>query len=342
MSPVLAYIEKGEYKDQDISWLNKKWVSKTLYNFGLVRKKLHDNKKIASIAWQNYFSNLISNNSISPERSGGYRTNPATPPTDPCTSDPDYYLFVNQTVSPLLTTNWGQGTSYNNLLTTCSPEIFPLVGGASVAMGQIMHYYQYPSSAYGHTYNYSAMPSASGNIYNQTLLTDIMNSIGARPCFDGDLASEGYNPNSYGHSGTSVHVTISNSFKSSFYYSYADDADYTIGTDYSNVTSNLFVNKPVLLIGYFDEDCTSGIFTVPLGVPHYWVCDGLNQSNITFCSSGSSTTEQILYFHMNFGDNEIDATTSFTRTGWYAFSDWTLPGYGGPTYYNEIVYNIHW
>ena len=24
MSPVLAYIEKGEYKDQDISWLNKK------------------------------------------------------------------------------------------------------------------------------------------------------------------------------------------------------------------------------------------------------------------------------------------------------------------------------
>jgi hypothetical protein len=45
---------------------------------------------------------------------------------------------------------------------------------------------------------------------------------------------------------------------------------------------------------------------------------------------------------MNFGDNEIDATTSFTRTGWYAFSDWTLPGYGGPTYYNEIVYNIHW
>lgn len=81
-----------------------------------------------------------------------------------------------ETVGPLVTAKWGQSSPYN---AQCPPNT--LVGCIAVAMGQVMHYWQYPehgtgshsytSNGYSHnvdfsgaTYDYSAMPnSCSGS-----------------------------------------------------------------------------------------------------------------------------------------------------------------------------------
>ena len=83
-----------------------------------------------------------------------------------------------ETVDPLVSAQWGQGSPYNALCPPNTP-----VGCIAVAMGQIMHYWQYPehgtgshsysSNGYTHdvdfssaTYDYSAMPNSCSSANN--------------------------------------------------------------------------------------------------------------------------------------------------------------------------------
>ena len=61
-----------------------------------------------------------------------------------------------KSVEPLLTENWHQGCLYNNLCPTFEkvPCGHAEVGCVAVAMGQIMHYWRYPTTGWGsHSYN---------------------------------------------------------------------------------------------------------------------------------------------------------------------------------------------
>ena len=58
-----------------------------------------------------------------------------------------------QTVSPLITAKWGQGSPYNALCPPNTP-----VGCVAVAMGQVMHHWKYPEHGTGsHTYTYNGI-----------------------------------------------------------------------------------------------------------------------------------------------------------------------------------------
>lgn len=58
-----------------------------------------------------------------------------------------------QTVNPLITAQWGQGSPYN---AACPSNT--LVGCVAVAMGQVMHYWKYPEHGMGaHTYTYNGI-----------------------------------------------------------------------------------------------------------------------------------------------------------------------------------------
>ena len=60
---------------------------------------------------------------------------------------------ASQTVSPLITAQWGQSSPYN---AACPSNT--LVGCVAVAMGQMMHYWQYPEHGTGsHTYTYNGI-----------------------------------------------------------------------------------------------------------------------------------------------------------------------------------------
>ena len=84
----------------------------------------------------------------------------------------------SQTVTPLITAQWGQSSPYN---AACPSNT--LVGCVAVAMGQVMHYWQYPEHGIGShsytyngithnvdfstaTYNWSAMPNSCSSTNN--------------------------------------------------------------------------------------------------------------------------------------------------------------------------------
>ena len=67
----------------------------------------------------------------------------------------------SQTIGPLLRDKWHQGCYYNSLCPTFAnaPCGHAEVGCAAVAMGQIMHYWGYPSTGWGsHSYTISGYP----------------------------------------------------------------------------------------------------------------------------------------------------------------------------------------
>ena len=85
---------------------------------------------------------------------------------------------ASQTVTPLITAQWGQGSPYN---AACPSNT--LVGCVAVAMGQVMHYWQYPEHGIGShsytdngithnvdfsaaTYNWNAMPNSCSSANN--------------------------------------------------------------------------------------------------------------------------------------------------------------------------------
>ncbi|MBO7629572.1 MAG: C10 family peptidase, partial [Bacteroidales bacterium] len=58
-----------------------------------------------------------------------------------------------QTVDPLITAKWGQGSPYNALCPPNTP-----VGCVAVAMGQVMRYWGYPEHGIdSHSYTYNGI-----------------------------------------------------------------------------------------------------------------------------------------------------------------------------------------
>ena len=294
MIPVLAYIEMGEYTKNDGSSLDRKWLLKTIFNIGLVRRKLHDNKKLAEIAWKNNFSNIAKNATHSTLQAK-YQINsapPPPPPSDPCSANPDYYSSTTTNVGPLLNTQWGIYDTYNNSIGygTCGDNynLKPSIGYASTAMAQIMKYYNQPTFAYGHTYNYSGMASYPGNSYSQTLIYDA--SISLNVSYDcGTISNpspdEGYTF-AANHSNSLFNQRIANSFKNNFGYDNSDYGGYTISSDFATIVSQIYSAKPVILFGYSDSNT---FLNIPANgaATHFWICDGLSQTNVTFCYNGS-------------------------------------------------------
>ncbi|QKJ63035.1 C10 family peptidase [Flavobacterium sp. M31R6] len=248
---------------------------------------------------------LADNNSLVKSTSSTSRIEP-----DPINYCPDATVQKG----PFLTTIWGQGNGYNNLLdTNCSyTDYFGYkapTGCVATAIAQVMRYFHKAN-----TYNWANMPNygryANGTSDTQQLMKDIGFWVKMRYYCDTSWAySEDIVPTLIYHFG----------------YSNANFADFNLNT----VVQNLNSNKPVILSGGTNS---GGSYTNG----HAWVCDGYTQS--TFYSRddyGNCTGQAVTYsplLHMNWGwDNDYNA--------YYSVSHFNT-GTSSYNYKNTMVYNI--
>lgn len=130
------------------------------------------------------------------------------PPDDPTIC----YGAFHETKNPLLTTEWGQGTGYNNYAPNlgCSNYLNgnAPTGCVATATAQIMKYFQHPLS-----YNWSDMPNNWGTNSTSLLMANIGTSVGMKYSCDGSGAKTSNVPNalknSFGYiSGKILQTTI--------------------------------------------------------------------------------------------------------------------------------------
>lgn len=233
-------------------------------------------------------------------------------------------------VSPLLTTQWGQGDEgyqYNILCPSDSegPNGHAVTGCAATAMAQIMRYWRYPQTGTG---SLSYTPS---NYPSQTQYVNFGNTT-----YDWDNMPNALTPSSTAaqnnavaqlmwHCGVSVEMdygatsSAASAFEVSYalplYFRYSSDMHYDSRSGYSNsqwfnkIKTDLDNGRPILYKGK-STDSDEG---------HAFVCDGYNSSNQLHFNWGWYGMYQNTYFSM-------DALTP----GSYNFND-----------YNAAIFNIH-
>nr|WP_315250116.1 Spi family protease inhibitor [uncultured Flavobacterium sp.] len=100
MQPILAFIENGEFKKDNVPSGLLQWVDTTIEDIEILRKGKYDNSKLASYAWNNYyFQNLNNTSNINLSRK------PVLPLPNPCDTESSN---TSTTVGPLLNVTWGQ------------------------------------------------------------------------------------------------------------------------------------------------------------------------------------------------------------------------------------------
>lgn len=230
-------------------------------------------------------------------------------------------------ISPLLTTNWGQGSSmspsYNYYCPTSSGST-AITGCVATAMAQVMRYYNHP--AYGNgskSYAEAANYDSNGNLTQASYGTLSANfgttnydwanmpatitsasplaqrqAIGRLMSHAGISVSMDYAPWSSGASTPDAATSFANNF---FYTNagFLNRSSYTTANWKTLLKNALDASKPVLYRGRDNVDNTG----------HAWVCDGYDASD---------------YFHMNWGWNG-------GSNGYFSVDDLTP----GSNYFND-------
>jgi len=229
------------------------------------------------------------------------------------------YYSTDINHGPLLSTTWYQGYGFNNAINlgtfncVSDPNGQPPAGCVAISMGQIMYYYQHPTS-----YNWSAMPiDNSGSPEAARLIKDIGMAVGT----------------DYACSGSSAFTSNNDDvFIGDFGYS---NAVYNSSYDFHTVKNDILNNKPVLL-GAIDSNEGWWIFDFS---GHQWVADGYQEHISYECrevipeSGGSEQyrrppvathtwwpVAEYGYFHMNWG-------WGGDYNDWYSTHHWAVNGH---------------
>ena len=221
-------------------------------------------------------------------------------------------VYKNEQVGPLLSTQWYQGSPFNDL---CSG--YP-AGCGAIAVAQVLKYYQYPQSFSwnGYAFNWNNIPVLPQSGSAQAALVRLVGStVNMHYASSGSWATPsnmesgirflGYNVTRAGHNYESVRTQL------------------------------LTYRRPVIMGGNANN--------VPLpdplnfiGESHYWVCDGARKittgqmlyftewqpyGNGVFTTGWNTMNSPgvlggivYLYFHMNWG-------WGGSHDGWFAFND---------------------
>ena len=193
---------------------------------------------------------------------------------------------ASQTVSPLITAQWGQSSPYN---AACPSNT--LVGCVAVAMGQVMHYWQYPEHGTGsHSYTYNGITHSvdfSAATYNWSAMPNSCssaNSAVATLLYHCGVAIE----TSYTSSNSTAYVLHSaahpynaeSALKN--FFGYSSHAHGELRSNYdktswmSMLKSNLDAGIPIIYNG-FNSSYSGG---------HCFICDGYDAND---------------FFHFNWG-----------------------------------------
>lgn len=313
MQPILAFVERGEYKKDAVPAGVIQWAEKTMSNIGIVRAGLYKPNTPVD-AWI-----IGTTGAIPATRGKSVATAPGQPPPD-CKFYPASSV---STTGPLLATTWGQECTYNELCGapgvsyTCNDPLDcttkPATGCVATATAQVI-YYWHPANQYN--YNYASMPLASGNEEVERLMQDIGLPANVNMSY-GCAASGG----SAADAGSVAPALIKN-----FGFTSANYAGYDYNTVVNDISGSHY---PVLLAG-----CNSS-YTVWWIIDwytsysdcHEWVCDGYSVTNFTYTSSCNpgivypNGTGNLL-FHMNWGWHEVYAANDYN--GWFSVSDWAI------------------
>ncbi|MDZ7898455.1 MAG: C10 family peptidase [Arcicella sp.] len=283
------------------------WLSSTKDYIKAIRKD-GDKFKVNEKAWrEETIEKIVGNSSTekiignSPKKSSRVSYQECEPDA-PCGSGGgpcnDRYTIVN----PLVSTQWGQWSGYNDEtpLTGCnSSNGHAPTGCVATAIAQVMNYHRRPTR-----YNWDNMQA--GNSALTTLMKDIGEEVNMNYGCDGSSAS--------------TENEAASSLTGDFQYSSAQYGSY----NYSIVVNELNNSRPVILKG----GSQSGWWIFSTYVDgHAWVCDGYNE--YYFCDVGVT----YLYLHMNWGwgNSGLD--------GLYSFNNFNLDGFTF-NYQRGMVYNI--
>lgn len=197
-------------------------------------------------------------------------------------------------IDPLINTMWDQAPLYQTLCPLDNVNVQTYAGCVSIAMGQIMKYWNYPSSGEGlHSYKYyskqltcyfykqkyfwDSMPNMLYNTssnFQKYQITKLISDLGISVDMNyGSNASSAIVSENVGENQgkSSAEFALKNYFgyKKTLYTLFRDDATWV-----SLLKTELNAARPILLCGGTGNDA------------HAYVCDGYDQSD---------------YFHMNFG-----------------------------------------
>ena len=224
----------------------------------------------------------------------------------------------SKSVEPLLTEKWHQGCLYNSLCPEMSgPCDHAEVGCVAVAMGQIMHYWGYPSHGWGtHSYyNQGVVLSADfGNtLYNWELMPDSLTDSSSDAEIEavatllyqcGVSVNMDYTPNGSNASSSDVPDALSRYFAYSRRIHREKRADFSEEEWLSFLKNNLDSLRPV----YYSGRGSNG--------GHAFVCDGYDNNDL-------------LHFNWGWG----------TANGYFALGNLNPLGYSFNNY-NYAIFDI--
>lgn len=288
IEPMLAYADEGTFGDNELDYPEglTLWINHIRSVIGYIR----DNNVAAPEEITNHWEacEMYGKSRVVPEVS-----------TDCVVGE----RFNDDMVGPLLSTEWEQGNPYNLTMPMNPCGVKADVGCVFVAMGQLMKYWEYPTS-----YNWDNMPNTTATSSTHGLFNDL------------HTAYLKYDDISYTCNGTGAeNVYIPNLLINEFGYKSATRVNYSSTTVRNEL---LAYQRPLLLRGV----STRG---------HVWVCDGAHEWFV--CnenSDGSLGAYYYLHFHMNWGwGGEYD--------GWYSPTNFSIPA-KGETYNSGLImiYNI--
>jgi hypothetical protein len=295
VSPILAYSDSGTFDttEKQIIPPVAYWIETKKAQIQSIINSNQSQNKDVKLEWEGITSNVLLKT-----KNGSTTARIIEPEPEDC---PDVSTV---TVGPFIKSNWGQGDTYNNLLTyDCGFGTKPPTGCVATAMAQVMRFLQKPAS-----YNWANMPNGYGTSDTQLLMKNI-----------GVAVSMQYGCSESSAYGNSMGPALVNTFG---YLS----ASYG-GFNQNTLITNLNTNRPVILTGVNPSN-TSG---------HAWVCDGYMQSTFYFKDDyGRCTGQAVTYkpsFHMNWG-------WSGSYNGYYTYGNFNpTTGY---SYNNSVqmLYNI--
>jgi len=325
--PICAFVEQGKYESAEVPSMLLDWLDITFENIQLVRLYDNDYAYFSSKNWIRVIKDIDKEEYLvidaiedcCPEcpnypeclshphiGCGDPNVNCGGGGSDPCAP---YTTIIK---GPLMTTNWGQGCTYNeqcpdlNCSGVCYSNGKAWAGCVATAMAQILRYWSHNCTQ---GYNYATMPNNSGNGEVQRMMKDI-----------GDTVDMDYGCDASGADGDMT----ANAFKNTFCYSSATRSVYGSGS-YQVVVQNLNANRPVLLDGCRTRKRAFPWLWYTYSNCHMWVCDGYEHHQ--------NSCYSILRFHMNWGWNG-------TYNGWYFFDTWN-PGTYNYQYAKDFTYNIY-
>lgn len=366
-APILAYDSIGNFNKNNLNAGLALWFNKHGRNLAYIRT--NKSASIDSIIKSNKNLWLSLGEKYGIQKTQNEQPEMRTMEIDMNPTTTVSYSGYSQSVGPLCQSYWNQTYPYNLYCPSGSYGGHVPAGCVPVAMAQIMHYWNFPT-----TYNHSIMPFSlvvtpyASNVsgYNET--ARLIHNIGTTDItkwtqFTGQFVS-------YDDAGSSANDYYCPSVFGEFGYSSASRTETVSdqilwgaknGTVYSGLLIDEIINnqRPCLVSGYGGQNDIFGLGIVYypyFDQGHSWVCDGCNQNILitTYTTTYNPIAEGIYpptivevisrqgYLHMNWGWGPYSLGGD-NNNGWYNYNInySNAPNGTDYGYFQTIVYNIH-